>query len=193
MAWGSWRKALTRDREVDGGSGLMRRMTPLGGICSRCRGAPFQGKWWGGWWQPVTSAARCLDGVTHHHISGSSRCPGGQQLGGRAWMFFWKSRLSPARLDKECGLPAFWKLKIFTAQDRHPLGEAVLQCPLGSGTRCGCQGLVVPRGMLRSLPRMSWLRMVPFPTATSPFPSLKQKTTSCLNSACVRPHPPFPA
>lgn len=167
----------------------MRRMTPLGGICSRCQGAPFQGKWWGGQWQPVTSAARRSDGVNQRHISGSSRCPGGQQLGGfcRAWMFFWKSKLSPARSDKECGLSVFWKLKIFMTQDIHPLGEAVLQRPLGSGTRWGCWGLVVPQGMLRSPPHMSWLRTVPFPMATSLFPSLDQKITTCSSSICMFP------
>lgn len=53
-------------------------------------------------------------------------------------MFFWKSKLSPARLDKECGLSIFWKLKIFMTQDMHPLGEAVPQHPSGSGTYCGC-------------------------------------------------------
>lgn len=40
-------------------------------------------------------------------------------------MFFWKSRLSPARLDKECGLSVFWTLRIFLTQDPQPLGEAV--------------------------------------------------------------------
>lgn len=102
-------------------------------------------------------------------------------------MFFWKSRLAPARLDKERGLSIFCELKIFMTQDMHPLGEAVSQRLLGSSTCCGCQGLVVPQGMLRSPPCMSWLRMVPFPMATSPFPSLNQKITTCLSSVCMFP------
>lgn len=98
-------------------------------------------------------------------------------------MFFWKSKLSPARLDKERGLSAFWKLKIFMTQDGHPLGEAVLQSLLGSGTHCGCLGLVVPQGMLRSPLCMSYLCMVP----SSPFPSLNQKIMTCLSSVCMFP------
>lgn len=116
---GQLEKGSHAGREVIRGSGLRWRMTRLGGICSCCQGAPFQGKCWGGEWQPETSAAWCSDGVNQRHISGSERCPGGQQLGGfhRVWRFFWKSGLSPARFDKERGLCIFCKLKIFMTQD----------------------------------------------------------------------------
>lgn len=117
----------------------------------------------------------CSDGVNQRHISGSSRCPGGQQLGGfrRAWLLFWKSSLSPARLDEERGLAVFGKLQIFLTQD--PLGEAVCT-PVGVGG---------PPGDAEKHP--NWLRMVPFPTATSPFPSLNRKIPPRLSSVCVFP------
>ena len=75
--------------------------------------------------QPATSAAWRLGGVNQHHISGSSRCPAGQQLRGlhRAWMFFWKSTMSVARLDKECGLSTFWKSKILLTPGAQPWGR----------------------------------------------------------------------
>lgn len=78
----------------------------------------------------------CSDGVNQRHIPGSSRCPAGQQLGGfrRAWLLFWKSSLSPARLDEERGLAVFGKLQKFLTQD--PLGEAVCT-PMGAGGRPG--------------------------------------------------------
>lgn len=118
-------------------------MTRPGGLCSCC-----QGKRCAGWWQPVTSAARRPDGVNQRHISGSSRCPGGQQLGGfcRAWMLFWKSKTSVAGLDKGCGLSAFCEAK--QAQRR----AGTLWGRLSCSAHGGCRALVHELALDGSVP-----------------------------------------
>lgn len=168
--------------EVVRGSGLRWRMTRFGGICSCCQAAPFQGKWWGGEWQPVTSAAWSSDGVNQRHISGSVRCPGGQPFGGfhRICMFFWKSGLSPARFGKERGLSIFCKLKILMTQDMglwgrlglllwHLLGAAA---PPGDAEKPSPHNLA-PNG---AIPHGHILL----------FQS-KPEITTCLSSVCVVP------
>lgn len=132
--------------------GLGQGMTPPGGLCSCCRGERCAG-----WGQPAAAAARRPAGVNQRHIAGSSRCPGGQQLGGfcRAWMLFWKSKTSVAGSGKGSGLSAFCKAKRAPRQGRLSGGAAEPSC-------------------------MGWLWMALFPMVTSPFPSKKKNSKKGL-------------